>query len=182
MEALRDAFLVGYVRTPFGRADPRRGVFRQVRSDDLAVLVLRDVLRRAGVAVDAVDGVILGAVEMMGEQAHPGTAIPYLAGFPDRVVGLSLERACTTAMMAVHIATMQIQCGLGDIYVAGGLDSMTHFRIPTIKDGMSMDDVIKEGGHMLAAMNPNPKLFERINPIELNGGQGAERLADQYRI
>jgi acetyl-CoA acyltransferase len=182
MTALRDAFLVGYVRTPFGRADPRRGVFRQVRSDDLAVLTLHELLRRAGVTAAAVDGVILGAVEMMGEQAHPGTAIPYLAGFPDRVVGLSVERACTTAMMAVHIATMQIQCGLGDIYVAGGLDSMTHFRIPTIKDGMSMEDVIKEGGHMLAAMNPNPRLFERVNPIELNGGQGAERLADQYHI
>jgi acetyl-CoA acyltransferase len=182
MTALREAFLVGYVRTPFGRADPRRGVFRQVRSDDLAVLTLHELLRRAGVTAEAVDGVILGAVEMMGEQAHPGTAIPYLAGFPDRVVGLSVERACTTAMMAAHIATMQIQCGLGDVYVAGGLDSMTHFRIPTIKDGMSMEDVIKEGGHMLATMNPNPKLFERVNPIELNGGQGAERLADQYRI
>ena len=154
MADLRDAFLVGYVRTPFGRADPRRGVFRQVRSDDLAVLVLRDVLRRAGVSADAVDGVILGAVEMMGEQAHPGTAIPYLAGFPERVVGLSVERACTTAMMSVHIATMQIQCGLGDLYVAGGLDSMTHFRIPTIKDGMNMEDVIKEGGHMLGVHEP----------------------------
>jgi acetyl-CoA acetyltransferase family protein len=77
---------------------------------------------------------------------------------------------------------MQIQCGLGDVFVAGGLDSMTHFRIPTIKDGMRMEDVIKEGGHMLAAMNPNPRLFERIDPIELNGGQGAERLADQYGI
>src|SRR5689334_4423955 len=142
MASLRDAFLVGYVRTPFGRADPKRGVFRQVRSDDLAVLVLRDVLHRAGVSADAVDGVILGAVEMMGEQAHPGTAIPYLAGYPERVVGLSLERACTTAMMSVHIATMQIQCGQGDVYIAGGLDSMSHFRIPVIKDGMSMDDVI----------------------------------------
>ncbi len=50
---------------------------------------------------------ILGAVEMMGEQARPGTAIPFLAGFPDSVVGLSVERACTTAMMSVHIATMQ---------------------------------------------------------------------------
>src|SRR5262249_57271744 len=129
-----------------------------------------------------VDGVILGAVEMMGEQAHPGTAIPFLAGFPDSVVGLSIERACTTAMMSVHIATMQIQRGLGDVFIAGGLDSMTHFRIPTIKDGMDMEAVIKEGGHMLAAMNPNPKLFERVNPIELNGGQGAERLAEQYGI
>jgi acetyl-CoA acetyltransferase family protein len=108
--------------------------------------------------------------------------VPFLAGFPDHVVGMSLERACTTAMMSVHIATMQIQTGLGDVFVAGGLDSMTHFRIPTIKDGMDMDSVIKEGGHMLAAMNPNPKLFDRVNPIELNGGQGAERLAERLGI
>jgi acetyl-CoA acetyltransferase family protein len=125
---------------------------------------------------------MLGAVEMMGEQAHPGTAIPFLAGFPEHVVGLSLERACTTAMMSVHLATMHIQTGVGDVYVAGGLDSMTHFRIPTIKDGMDMDAVIKEGGHMLAAMNPNPKLFDLVNPIELNGGQGAERLAERLDI
>ena len=178
----RDAVLVGYVRTPFGRADARRGVFRAVRSDDLAVAALQELIRRTAVAPSEVDGVLLGAVEMMGEQAHPGTTVPFLAGFPDHVVGLSLERACTTAMMSVHIAAMQIQTGLGDVFVAGGLDSMTHFRIPTIKDGMDMESVIKEGGHMLAAMNPNPKLFERVNPIELNGGQGAERLADRLGI
>ena len=95
MAQLRDAFLVAYVRTPFGRADPRRGVFRQVRSDDLAVATLQELVRRGGVPAQAIDGIILGAVEMMGEQAHPGTAIPYLAGFPDHVVGLSVERACT---------------------------------------------------------------------------------------
>jgi acetyl-CoA acyltransferase len=182
MAELRDAFLAGYVRTPFGRADPRRGVFRAVRSDDLAVAVLQALLHRTGVVADAVEGVILGAVEMMGEQAHPGTTVPFLAGFPPHVVGLSVERACTTAMMSVHLAATQIACGLGEIWIAGGLDSMTHFRIPTIKDGMQIEDVIKEGGHMLAAMNPNPRLFERVNPIELNGGQGAERLAEQYGI
>src|SRR5499425_681269 len=182
MANLRDALLVGYVRTPFGRADPRRGVFRQVRSDDLAVIVLAEVLRRAGLERGDVDGVILGAVEMMGEQAHPGTAIPFLAGFPAHVTGLSVERACTTAMMSVHLATMNVQCGQGDIYIAGGLDSMTHFRIPVIKDGMDMDEIIKQGGHMLAAMNPNPKMMERINPIELNGGQGAERLCERFDI
>src|SRR4029450_2609380 len=110
MPALREPGLVGYVRTPFGRADPKRGVFRTVRSDDLAVVVLHEVLRRAGVAAGGVDGGVLGAVGMVGGEAQPGTAIPFLAGFPDHVVGLSLERACTTAMMSVHIATMQIQC------------------------------------------------------------------------
>src|SRR5215475_10465203 len=175
MRELREAVLVGYVRTPFGKADPQRGFFRNLRSDDLAAIVLQEILKRTGVAAKDVDGVILGAVEMMGEQAHPGTTIPFLAGFPPHVTGLSVERACTTAMMSVHIATMHIQTGQGDVYIAGGLDSMTHFRIPTIRDGMDMEQVIKDGGHMLAAMNPNPKLFERVNPIELNGGQGAER-------
>jgi acetyl-CoA acetyltransferase family protein len=182
MPSERDAVLVGYVRTPFGKADPQRGWFRNVRSDDLAAIVLNEILRRTGVPAGEVDGVILGAVEMMGEQAHPGTAIPFLAGFPSHVTGLSVERACTTAMMSVHIAAMSVQCGLGEVYIAGGLDSMTHFRIPVIKDGMDMDAIIKEGGHMLAAMNPNPKMLERINPIELNGGQGAELLCDRFDI
>jgi acetyl-CoA acyltransferase len=182
MDELREAVLVGYVRTPFGRADPQRGFFRDARSDDLAVTALRAILARTGVAASEVDGIILGAVEMMGEQAHPGTAIPFLAGFPPHVVGLSVERACTTAMMAVHIATMNVQCGQGDAYIAGGLDSMTHFRIPVIKDGMDMSEVIKQGGTMLSAMNPNPKMAEMINLIDLNGGQGAERLCEQFDI
>jgi acetyl-CoA acyltransferase len=182
MSELREAVLAGYVRTPFGKADPQRGCFRNVRSDDLAVAALHALLERTGVTAADVDGVILGAVEMMGEQAHPGTAIPFLAGFPSHVTGLSLERACTTAMMSVHLAAMNVMCGLGDVYIAGGLDSMTHFRIPVIKDGMDMEDIIKQGGHMLAAMNPNPRMYERINPIELNGGQGAERLCDRFGI
>jgi acetyl-CoA acetyltransferase family protein len=182
MRELREAVLVGYVRTPFGKADPQRGFFRNVRSDDLAAIVLREILTRTGVAAKDIDGIILGAVEMMGEQAHPGTAIPFLAGFPPHVVGLSVERACTTAMMSVHIATMNVQCGQGDVYIAGGLDSMTHFRIPVIKDGMDMDEVIKQGGTMLSSMNPNPKMAEMINLIELNGGQGAERLCEQFNI
>src|SRR5215831_14508360 len=182
MSSEREAVLVGYVRTPFGKADAQRGVFRNVRSDDLAAVVLQEVLKRTAVPAAEVDGVILGAVEMMGEQAHPGTAIPFLAGFPPHVTGLSVERACTTAMMSVHLAAMNVRCGLGDLYIAGGLDSMTHFRIPVIKDGMDMDAIIKEGGHMLAAMNPNPKMMERINPIELNGGQGAELLCERFDI
>jgi acetyl-CoA acetyltransferase family protein len=182
MAELREAVLAGYVRTPFGKADAERGVFRAVRSDDLAVTVLRALLDRTGVDPATVDGIILGAVEMMGEQAHPGTAIPFLAEFPPHVIGLSVERACTTAMMSIHIAVMNVMCGLGDVYIAGGLDSMTHFRIPVIKDGMDMDAIIKQGGHMLAAMNPNPKMYARINPIELNGGQGAERLCDRFSI
>ena len=102
MAQLREVVVVGYVRTPFCKADPKRGAFRNVLSDDLAVVVLQEILARTGVAAKDVDGVMLGAVEMLGEQAHPGTAIPFLAGFPDHVIGFSMERACTTAMMTDH--------------------------------------------------------------------------------
>ncbi len=182
MSELNEAVLVGYVRTAFGKADPLRGFFRNVRSDDLAVIVLKEILQRTGVAAKEVDGIILGAVEMMGEQAHPGTAIPFLAGFPESVMGFSVERACTTAMMSVHVANMYVQCGYGEAYIAGGLDSMTHFRIPAIKDGMDMSEVVKEAGTMLSARNPNPRMAEMVNLIELNGGQGAERLCDRLDI
>ena len=64
-------------------------------------------------------------------------------------------------MMSVHIATMNVQCGLGDVYIAGGLDSMTHFRIPVIKDGMDMDDVIKEGGHDAVDHEPESRRWPR---------------------
>ena len=177
-----EAVLVAYVRTPFGKADPKRGFFRQVRSDDLAARILPELCRRSSIEARDVDGVFLGAVEMMGEQAHPATSIPYLlADFPP-TIGLSVERACTTAMMAVHVAVMCIRTGMGDAYIAGGLDSMTHFRIPLVRDGMDMSAVIAESGTMLSAMNPNPRMFDKVNPIELNGGQGAERLAARLHI
>jgi acetyl-CoA acetyltransferase family protein len=182
MTRVREVVLAGYVRTPFGKADPTRGVFRNVRSDDLGVVVLREVLARTGLAAGALDGVILGAVEMLGEQAHPGTVVPFMAGYPEHVTGLSIERACTTAMMAIHVAAMNIMCNLGDAYVAGGLDSMTHFRIPVIRDGMDMDQVLKQAGTMLSTMNPNPRMAEMINMLDLNGGQGAERLCERFDI
>jgi len=100
MSSEREAVLAGYVRTPFGKADPQRGWFRNVRSDDLATIVLRDVLGRTGVPAGDVDGVILGAVEMMGEQAHPGTAIPFLAGFPEAVGVIRLDRAASSDFLS----------------------------------------------------------------------------------
>jgi len=161
MAQLREVVLVGYVRTPFCSADPEGGAFRNVRSDDLAVVVLCEILARTGVAAKDIDGVVLGTVEMRGEQAHPGTTIPFLARFPEHVTGLSVERACTTAMMAIHVAAMDIICGLGDVYVAGGLETTTHFRTPVIEGGMEATTV---------------------NTLDLNLGRGAERLCERFGI
>ena len=132
MAELREAVIVDMVRTPFCRSGKEKGYFRKFRSDDMGVLVLQEIVRRNGLDPLLVEDVILGAVEQLGEQAHPGRNCVVLAGFPYDVPGLSVERACVTAMSSVHVAAMGIQCGMGDIYIAGGIDSMTHLSLPVV--------------------------------------------------
>jgi acetyl-CoA acyltransferase len=182
MAELREAVIVDMVRTPFCRSGKEKGYFRKFRSDDMGVLVLQEIVRRNGLDPLVVEDVILGAVEQIGEQAHPGRNCAVLAGFPYDVPGLSVERACVTAMSSVHVAAMGIQCGMGDIYIAGGIDSMTHLSLPVVTADTDFDALLKQPGTMLSAMNPNPRMYGTLNPLELVGGLTAERLAKEYDI
>src|SRR5262245_9536446 len=110
----REPVIVGYVRTPFGRADKKIGHLRNWRSDDLGIHVVQEIVRRTEVEPKAIDEVILGAVELIGEQAHPGRNIAFLAGLPYEVTGLTVERACVTPMSAIHIAALGILGNMGD--------------------------------------------------------------------
>ena len=182
MAELKEAVLVDMVRTPFCRSGKEKGYFRNFRSDDMGVFVLQEIVKRNNIDPNDVEEVILGAVEQFGEQAHPGRNCLVLAGFPFEVAGLSVERACVTAMSSVHVAALSIQSGLGDIYIAGGIDSMTHLALPVVTPDTDFDALLKEPGTMLSAMNPNPRMYESLNPLELVGGITAERLAGDYNI
>ncbi len=178
----REPVIVGYVRTPFGRADKKKGHLRAWRSDDMAIHVVNELIRRTGVAPSSIDELILGAVELIGEQAHPARNVGFLAGLPHEVTGLTIERACVTPMSAIHVAALGVIGNMGDVYIAGGLDSMTHLGIPVMRADMDMMEVIATPGTLMSAMDPNPKLFEMLNPMELTGGVAAERMCDEYGI
>lgn len=182
MRELREAVIVDSVRTPFGRAHPVQGFMRDVRSDDMGVAVLQAIAKRTGVDPSEVDEVILGAVEQLGEQAHPARNCAVLAGFPFEVPGLSVERACVTAMTSVHVAALSVMAGMGDIYIAGGIDSMTHIALPVVTPDTDFEALLKESGTMLSSMNPNPRMYDQLNPLELVGGITAEKLVQQYGI
>lgn len=182
MAEMKEAVVVDMVRTPFCRSGKEKGTFRDFRSDDMGVEVLKEITRRNGVDPGDVEDVILGAVEQLGEQAHPGRNCLVLAGFPYDVAGFSVERACVTAMSAVHVAAMGVQSGMGDIYIAGGLDSMTHLSLPVVTPDTDFDALLKEPGTMLSAMNPNPRMYGTLNPLELVGGITAEKLAKDFDI
>jgi acetyl-CoA acyltransferase len=182
VDRAREAVIVEYVRTPFGRADRKKGHLRNWRSDDLGIHLLQAITRRAAVDPGEVDEVILGAVELIGEQSHPGRNVSFLADFPVEVTGLTVERACVTPMSAIHVAAMSVMCNMGDIYIAGGLDSMSHLAIPVMRADMDLMEIIREPGTLMSSHNPNPKLFDKVNPMELTGGVAAEKLAERYGI
>ncbi|MBY8863777.1 acetyl-CoA C-acyltransferase [Nocardia sp. CA2R105] len=118
-----EVFLVDGARTPQGRYG---GALAGVRPDDLAGLVVGEAVRRANVAVDAVDEVVLGAANQAGEDnRNVARMAVLLAGLPDEVPGYTVNRLCASGLTAVATAAAAIRSGEADIIVAGGVESMT---------------------------------------------------------
>lgn len=131
---MADAYLVGGVRTPVGRYG---GALASVRPDDLASLVVGEAVRRAGleqaaVEAGAIDEIILGAANQAGEDNRNVARMSVLlAGLPDSVPGITVNRLCASGMSAITMAAQAIRAGDADLIVAGGVESMT--RAPWVQ-------------------------------------------------
>jgi acetyl-CoA C-acetyltransferase len=124
-----EAFLVGGVRTPVGRYG---GVLSSVRPDDLAALVVREAVARAGVDPATIDEVILGGANQAGEDNRNVARMSVLlAGLPDHVPGVTVNRLCASGLSAITMAAQAIRAGDADVIVAGGVESMT--RAPWVQ-------------------------------------------------
>lgn len=158
---MTEAYLVGGARTPVGRYG---GALATVRPDDLAAIVVREAVRRAGIdALQAeIDEVILGAANQAGEDnRNVARMAVLLAGLPDSVPGITVNRLCASGMSAITMAAQAIRSGDADLVVAGGVESMT--RAPWVqakpdkawaKPGAAFDTSI--GWRF-----PNPRLVAR---------------------
>jgi len=128
---MTDAYLVGGTRTPVGRYG---GALATVRPDDLAAIVVGEAVRRAGIdpAHVDIDEVILGAANQAGEDnRNVARMAVLLAGLPDTVPGITVNRLCASGMSAVTMAAQAIRAGDADLIVAGGVESMT--RAPWVQ-------------------------------------------------
>jgi acetyl-CoA acetyltransferase family protein len=120
---MAEAFLVGGVRTPQGNYG---GALAGVRPDDLAALVVREAVARAGVPAEAIDEVILGAANQAGEDnRNVARMAVLLAGLPDTVPGHTVNRLCASGLTAIASAANAVRVGEADLIVAGGVESMT---------------------------------------------------------
>lgn len=126
---MSEAYLVGGVRTPVGRYG---GGLAGIRPDDLAALVVGEAVKRSGVDEGAVEEVILGAANQSGEDnRNVARMAVLLAGLPDSVPGLTVNRLCASGMSAIAVAAASVRAGDADLVVAGGAESMT--RAPWVQ-------------------------------------------------
>jgi 3-oxoadipyl-CoA thiolase len=125
-----EAFLIGGARTPVGRYG---GSLSSVRPDDLAAIAVRAAVERAGIDPATVDEVILGNANGAGEENRNVARMAWLlAGFPDSVPGITVNRLCASGLSAIIMASHMVKAGAADIVVAGGVESMS--RAPWVME------------------------------------------------
>ena len=162
---IQDAYIVSAVRTPVGKAP--RGVFRNTRPDDLLALVLREAIRRApGIDASRIGDAIIGCAMPEAEQGMNVARIGVLlAGLPDSVPGMTINRFCSSGLQAIALAADRIRLGEAELMLAGGTEAMS--MVPMM-------------GHKIAM---NPAVFSDEN-IGIAYGMGitAEKVAERWKI
>src|SRR5438132_12646534 len=128
---MRDALIISAVRTPVGRAG---GALADVRADDLAAIAVRGAVDRVSFDPARLDDVILGCANQAGEDnRNVARMATLLAGFPVDVPAQTVNRLCGSSLQALNSAAEAIWSGQGDLFIAGGVESMTRAPIVTLK-------------------------------------------------
>lgn len=162
---MRDAVIVGAVRTPIGK---QHGKLAAIRPDDLAAHVLRALVDRVGLDPTEVEDVILGCVDQVGEQGmNIARNAALIAGLPLDVCGVTLDRMCGSGQQAANFAAMGVMAGQYECVIAGGVEHMT--RVPMGSNGVGPG----EGPF-------SPRLQERFQIVPQ--GVSAELIAEKWGL
>jgi acetyl-CoA acyltransferase len=161
---MKEAVIVSAVRTAVGRA--KRGTLADVRPDEMAAVVVKEVLNRAEpVEAGSVEDVIMGCAMPEAEQGLNVARIALLrAGLPYTVPGQTVNRFCASGLQTIALAAEQIMVGFGSCIIAGGVESMS--MIPMVSNKFA----------------PNPWLAENYTEVYASVGQTAENVADKYGV
>ena len=176
---VREAWIVAALRTPFGRYG---GALASVRPDDLAATVVRALIERTGVDGSLVEDVILGCANQGGEDnRNVARMVALLAGLPVEVAGLTVNRLCGSGLQAVSSAAHAIGMGDGDVFIAGGVESMS--RAPYVM--LKPEAAYERGSRDLVDTTlgwrfVNPALAARHHPYSM--GETGENVAERLGV
>ena len=175
---MTDAFIVSAVRTPIGRAG---GALAGVRPDDLAAIAIRAAVERGRLPGAAIDDVILGCANQAGEDNRNVARMALLlAGLPVEVPGQTVNRLCGSGLQALASAAQAIKAGEGELFVAGGVESMTRSPYVTLKAGTAWD----RGTPQVADTTLGWRFVNPAMPADwtISLGQTAEKVAHLHGV
>jgi 3-oxoadipyl-CoA thiolase len=178
MSQTRQAVIVDAVRTPVGKYD---GALKSVRPDDLAALCIAEIVKRNQLATDLIEDVILGNANGAGEENRNVARMALLlAHLPVSVSGQTINRLCGSGLSAVVSAAHAIRVGEGDVFIAGGTESMTRapFVLPKAEAAFSREAKVYDT--TIGWRLTNPKLAAMYPPLSM--GETAEKVAEKYGI
>jgi 3-oxoadipyl-CoA thiolase len=174
----RRAAVVCALRTPIGRYG---GSLSPIRPDDLAALVIRAVVERSNIDPELIDEVYFGAANQAGEDnRNVARMAALLAGLPDSVPGSTVNRLCASGLEAINIAARMIETNHGDIFIAGGVESMSRAPYVLSKAETAFDRTQEIYDTSIGWRFVNPKLSEIHHPFPM--GETAENVARKYNI
>jgi acetyl-CoA C-acetyltransferase len=168
-----EAYIVDAVRTPIGR---KKGSLAQVHSADLGAHAIKALVERTGIDPSAVDDVVLGCTETIGSQAGDIARTCWLvAGFPDHVPGVTVDRQCGSSQQAVHFAAQAVMSGTQDLVVAGGVQNLNMIPI-------SAAMLVGQQYGIPDPFSTSPGWQSRYGAQEVNQFRSAERIAAKWEI
>ncbi|HTC85624.1 MAG TPA: acetyl-CoA C-acyltransferase [Candidatus Acidoferrum sp.] len=176
---IRDAWIIEAVRTPIGRYG---GALASVRPDDLAAAAISAVVDRSHIDASLIEDVILGCANQAGEDNRNVARMALLlAGLPVEVGGLTVNRLCGSGLQAINSAAHAIQVGDGDVFIGGGVESMTRAPLVMLKPEAAYDRGNRElVDTTLGWRFVNPLLAESYHPYSM--GDTAENVADRWVV
>ena len=166
------------MRTPIGRYG---GALATVRPDDLAALVIVESVQRSGVDPALIEDVYFGAANQAGEDnRNVARMAALLADLPDTVAGCTINRLCASGLEAINIAARMIETGCGDVFVAGGVESMSRAPFVTGKAEHPFDRRVHTFDTTIGWRFTNPQLTKTHYPYSM--GETAENVAEKWKI
>ena len=166
------------LRTPIGRYG---GALAMVRPDDLAALVIRAIVERSGIDPAAIEDVYFGCANQAGEDnRNVARMAALLAGLPESVPGCTVNRLCASGLEAVNIAARMIETGHGDVFIAGGTESMSRAPFVMAKSERAFARTPEIHDTTIGWRFTNPALASMYQPFSM--GETAENVARKYGI
>lgn len=165
---MSEVVIVSAVRTPIGKI---RGALSQVRPDDMTAMVIKEAVDRAGINPEIIEEVYMGCTNQAGEDSRNIARMGILlAGLPETIAGVTINRLCASGLNAINQVARAIKAGEGDVFVAGGVESMTRapYSFPKNSAGFGPSGNITGYDTTFGWRYPNPKMKEMF-PLEAMG-------------